>query len=238
VPLATAAAPRPAPAGTDDTQCLTWPESDAAIAVECATGTGRAITFCGHGLLGAAAYWQDRGHMPQRLAMSGAVSEYLHESGVGWISSDALSLAPATVPAWAGPLLDNAPVACVEAGDEGGYLVVEWPQDTDLTRLDSPGDGLGQHTRRALIATCRVSPAHSLAGEDVHLRYFAPQYGVCEDVATGSAMRVLASYWHARGLGDCLQGLQRSARGGWLFSRLQGARVWIGGIVRRSEAGA
>ena len=126
--------------------------------------------------------------------------------------------------------------ACAEAGDSAGYLVLEWPADTDLTSLDPPGDSLRLHTTRALIATCRVSPSASLAGEDIQLRYFAPQYGVDEDAATGSAMRVLASYWQQRGLGNHLQGLQRSARGGWLFSRLENARVWVGGIVRHKGA--
>ena len=170
--------------------------------------------------------------------MSGDVFEYRHESGVGWIASDTLSLAAVAVPAWAGLLGDDRPVACAEAGDDRGYLVLEWPQDTDLTRLAPPGVELEQHTLRALVATCRVSPTQARAGEDIHLRYFAPQYGVREDMATGSAMRVLAGYWHARGLGDRLQGLQRSERGGWLYSRLQGDRVWVGGIVRRSEASA
>jgi predicted PhzF superfamily epimerase YddE/YHI9 len=170
--------------------------------------------------------------------MSGASFAYSHESGIGWIGSDVPSLSPVAVPAWTNLFTGDAPLACAKEGDDTGYLVVEWPEDTDLAGLYPPGDCLQRHTMRALIATCRISPANSLAGENIQLRYFAPQYGVDEDVATGSAMRVLASYWQQRGLGNQLRGLQRSARGGWLFSRLESTRVWVGGIVRRSGATA
>jgi predicted PhzF superfamily epimerase YddE/YHI9 len=183
-----------APSGpTGSTRCLTWQESGTAVAVQCETDTGEAITFCGHGLLGAAHYWQHNGYRPQRLAMGGATFAYSHESGVGWIGCDTPMLSPVAVPAWTDLFTGSAPLACAEAGDNAGYLVLEWPQDTDLAGLKPPGDRLQQHTMRALIATCRISPGNSLAGEDIQLRYFAPQYGVDEDVATGSAMRVLAS---------------------------------------------
>ena len=55
------------------------------------------------------------------------------------------------------------------------------------------------------------------------------------DPATGSAMRVLASYWQQRGLDHALTALQRSAEGGLLFSRIEGGITWIGGNVSTME---
>jgi predicted PhzF superfamily epimerase YddE/YHI9 len=99
-----------------------------------------------------------------------------------------------------------------------------------------PDTSLGIYTRRALIVTCAVSKDLALQGENIHLRYFAPQYGIAEDAATGSAMRVLAGYWQQRGLGDELQALQRSPEGGLLWSRVQNQTTWVGGYVSFTAA--
>ena len=89
---------------------------------------------------------------------------------------------------------------------------------------------LGKFTRRALIATCESHFSHDLA--KIESRYFAPQYGVPEDPATGSAMRVLALYWQQQGLGPQLSNYQRSASGGLLFSEIANANhVDIGGRI-------
>ena len=86
-------------------------------------------------------------------------------------------------------------------------------------------------SQRSLIVARRVSAHTSLRGENIQYRYFAPQHGVPEDIATGSAMRVVAAYWQSRGVGDNLMALQRSADGGWLQSRIKDGRTWIGGRV-------
>lgn len=66
----------------------------------------------------------------------------------------------------------------------------------------------------------------------IQLRYLAPQYSPAEDSATGSAMRVLASYWQFRNGVTRLDAWQRSAGGGLLRSEIddQGS-VWVGGNV-------
>ena len=62
-------------------------------------------------------------------------------------------------------------------------------------------------------------------------RYFAPQHGIAEDIATGSAMRVLADFWQAQGGYNELRAWQCSVEGGHLFSRIQGGITWVGGRV-------
>jgi len=68
--------------------------------------------------------------------------------------------------------------------------------DFDLKHIAPPDNGLSNWPQRAIICTA----AQPSTGTDaITLRYFAPQYGVVEDTATGSAMRVLADYWSHRG---------------------------------------
>ena len=114
--------------------------------------------------------------------------------------------------------------AAALAGSAQGYLVLQWPDDFDLKQLRRPTSILSKQTERALICTA----AHPGMGEgEIQLRYFAPQYGVEEDSATGSAMRVLADYWYPRF--SQLTAYQCSAGGGLLLSRRTATHVEVGG---------
>jgi len=208
------------------------------VQVECRTATGRNINFCGHGLLSAARYWHDHSLAMNALLMGGRHYDYVEESGVGWMASDAIPLVQGPAPEWTEQVFGQCAAASALAGGDGDYLVLEWPENSDIAQLPRPGAQLADHTKRAVIVSCMTRGSASLAGEDIQLRYFAPQHGVEEDVATGSAMRVLASYWQARGLGEQLQGLQRSSQGGWLLSRITDDKVWVGGIARPQESAA
>ena len=91
-----------------------------------------------------------------------------------------------------------------------------------------PGAELAKHTGRAIIATCADTQSPAL---DIRQRYFAPQHGIAEDIATGSAMRVLADFWQAQGGYNALRAWQCSVEGGHLFSRIEGVITWVGGRV-------
>jgi PhzF family phenazine biosynthesis protein len=60
-------------------------------------------------------------------------------------------------------------------------------------------------------------------------RYFAPNYGVDEDPATGSAHCVLTPYWADRLGKRQLRARQISARGADLFCTLRGDRITLAG---------
>lgn len=128
-----------------------------------------------------------------------------------------------------------APWRAAEAGGDEGYLVLEWPQDFDLRALPIPSYALHRHTKRSLIVTARDTQSSNF---DVKLRYFAPQHGVPEDTATGSAMRVLATYWMNRDLDEQLQAQQCSRYGGELRSHIRGDLTWVGGHVSVKEGQA
>jgi PhzF family phenazine biosynthesis protein len=66
-------------------------------------------------------------------------------------------------------------------------------------------------------------------GIDFVSRYFAPNYGVDEDPATGSAHCVLTPYWAGRLGKKQLQARQISARVGDLLCTLRGDRITLAG---------
>lgn len=151
------------------------------------------------------------------------------QQSINWLAFPTFAIEAVDVPGWAEDILGLRPQRAAVAGPEDGYLVLETAANNNLPEASPPGDALATYTRRALILTCRTTA--SASGEDIHYRYFAPQYGTAEDIATGSAMRVLAAYWNTRGAGAALSALQCSAEGGWLLSRLEGDLTWIGGHV-------
>jgi predicted PhzF superfamily epimerase YddE/YHI9 len=224
-----------APSAMSITRCITWPEDGQdSAAVRCWTPSGRPISLCGHGLLCCGRAWHRLGRPVSRMTMNGMSLAFRCAEDLAWIGLPSIESRACRVPAWTRDVFHSIPWRAALAGDESGYLVLEWPAGFDLSSLPVPGSALGRRTGRSLIVTCAddVDPAF-----DIQLRYFAPQHGVPEDMATGSAMRVLASYWSNRELDERLTAWQCSPRGGVLRSRMEGPVTWIGGRVLASEVG-
>jgi PhzF family phenazine biosynthesis protein len=74
-----------------------------------------------------------------------------------------------------------------------------------------------------------IATAPGRDGVDFISRYFAPNHGIDEDPATGSAHCVLTPYWAARLGKKQLAARQISARGGDLACTLKGDRVTLAG---------
>ena len=224
-------APTAPPSPSPLTQCVTWAGQARRGNVRCWTPSGKEIELCGHGLLCCASYWGDQPDGPDVLEMNGMEVQCQREGNMHWLAFPTVKTQLCAVPAWAPVLLGQAPAMAAEAGPENAYLVLEMPADIDIASLTAPGEALEAHSGRSLIVTRRVSAETSRMGENVQYRYFAPQHGVPEDTATGSAMRVVAAYWQQQGAGEELKALQRSADGGWLQSRIDNHLTWIGGRV-------
>lgn len=210
------------------TQCASWRIGDDVAAVRCWSAVGEPIALCGHGLLSAGVAWLRHDGGVSELEMNGLRVAFHVEDDWAWVGLPAISCDACAVPVWVQEFFPEQPWRAATAGGDSGYLILEWPAGFDLARLRVPDYGLRRRTQRALIATCvdRDDPAI-----DVRLRYFAPQHGVPEDTATGSAMRVLATYWMNRELNDGLHAYQCSPFGGELRSRIRGDRTWVGGRV-------
>jgi hypothetical protein len=180
------------------------------------------------------AAWAAQDQAVSQLEMNGLRAAFHADGDRFWIGLPTIGCAACPVPHWVKEFFPVPPWRAAEVGDHDGYLVLEWPEGFDLHSLPIPAYALRRRTARALIVTCRASPQSSA---DVQLRYFAPQHGVPEDTATGSAMRVLASYWMNRDLNDQLLAQQCSHYGGELYSRVRGELTWVGGRVLPAMVG-
>ncbi len=167
----------------------------------------REIQLCGSALV-ATAYALDQHlniSLPQPLRHRNTEFELHHEE----LSQDALlgaalavqrygfSMPRATLQAsdlpleaknWLGVSITHA----MTAGNESGYWVLEVSEALDSLTPDF--NSICATTDRAIIATQRKAAGKT----DYCLRYFAPQYGINEDIATGSANAIAACYWHEK----------------------------------------
>ena len=228
----------PAPSVAGLTCCHSWPakyKNQMVIAVSCYTQDGNIIQCCGHGLLAAAFSWQQRlGSSELSLLMNHTLVPSWQQQEVTWLRFQRLPTAACPVPDWVVEVFPHQPqpIAASVCGEEQGYLILQWPDDLHLKSLAEPLACLSGLSQRALICTA----AHPSMGEDaIQLRYFTPQYGVPEDAATGSAMRVLAEYWSTRF--THLTAQQCSPAGGLLFAKWTPGHIDVGGRCRLLKAG-
>jgi predicted PhzF superfamily epimerase YddE/YHI9 len=223
----------------DEYHCYVGPPESGCYPVRCFLGR-QLIQCCGHGLLAAAAtIFRMTGHTNVRLEMSGTImdAEQQPDSDMVWLAFPTPDMQrgfnaqlQSCVSTIAG-LLDVETGRISDAalsGEEEGYLVMRLQDGLDLAAFSPPGMALANITRRALIVTTLLDRVGGIG-----LRYFAPQYGVEEDAATGSAMRVLAGYWADRF--ERLTATQCSPAGGELFSTIAGNTTRIGGRVVTAE---
>jgi len=210
------------------TQCVSWPSGEDVADVRCWSLDGSPINLCGHGLLCSGVAWLRSQTAVSQLRMNGLPVAFHTEDDMAWVGLPRIDCEACSTPSWVRDFFPELPWRAAIAGGDNGYLILEWPAGFDLTTLPVPGYGLRRRTQRSVIAT---AVDHDNPAFDVQLRYFAPQHGVPEDTATGSAMRVLATYWMNRELNDGLHAYQCSAFGGELRSRIRGELTWVGGRV-------
>lgn len=225
----------------DTTRCFSWqwqtgsgrgPGQSTRVAVACYSPEGRGIQCCGHGLLAAGWYWLNQGlSAPLQLAMAGCSVDCVPDANKLWLHFNGLSSHPVAVPNWVQTVFESKPIGAATAGSDDGYLVLEWPRGFPLRTLPVPAPTLARHTRRAVIACCWPGGGTGM----LHFRYFAPQYGVAEDTATGSAMRILMDYCRQRHQLDRVEAFQCSASGGMMSARVLGDKIAVGGSVECSQ---
>jgi predicted PhzF superfamily epimerase YddE/YHI9 len=115
--------------------------------------------------------------------------------------------------------LRSKPIETFRARD---YLAV-FPSEADVLALQPDFAALATLDSVGIIAT---APGTNC---DFVSRFFAPRCGILEDPVTGSSHCTLVPYWAERLKKDRLFARQVSARGGELFCRHAGDRVFIGG---------
>ncbi|MCW9027518.1 MAG: PhzF family phenazine biosynthesis protein [Kangiella sp.] len=210
--------------------CFVWPSDDRSKFHIRFYNPETEIQLCGHGLLAAAQVVNDKVDVEKPIefiTQSSHIKTKIDDGEQLWIGFDTIDSEPADIPAWAEDCCNIKPVSASKVGPSNGYWIFEWPQDFDLTELAIDFDKLTFATERALIATTQSQAK----GFDYDLRYFAPQHGVNEDKATGSANRVLASYWKSKLNRSKFKARQLSAKGAVIEVECESDLVWISGKV-------
>jgi len=179
---------------------------DGYYVAESYTAAGNHIRFCGHGALAAAWFvLHEREPAAQSIAFMSRQQHWQAsrcESATADIALLYARPAPVAcpVPGFAARCLGSQPLAAAEVGVATDYLIMQMDSAATLQNLQPDLALLSAATQRALIVTAQDSRVAS-AAVDQHsacvFRYFAPQYGVPEDAATGSAAVQLAAYWAA-----------------------------------------
>lgn len=207
--------------------CFVYLKGKNELSVECFNRKQK-IKRCGHGSLAAhAAYRQ-------------AESNCMH-----WLEMPIIAIENVEIPDWTSELFDRAPIFAAQAGDANDYLILEWAsnenaasEDMSLKNLQVDIEAISHHSQRAVIATQWADDGEI----DFYQRYFAPQHGVNEDSATGSAHAVLARYWQQKKRQHQFVAHQCSSTGGILHSKIQTGeqadKLWIGGQVRIQHSAA
>jgi len=110
------------------------------------------------------------------------------------------------------------------------YMLV-FAAEKDIAGLQPDIELIAGLPVRGVIATAR--------GEQVDFvsRFFAPQSGIAEDPATGSAHTTLTPYWSSILHKKELEAIQLSARKGFLHCKDAGARIEISGKARTYLSG-
>ncbi|WP_223669154.1 PhzF family phenazine biosynthesis protein [Kangiella shandongensis] len=186
------------------------------------------IQLCGHGLLASAWVLAEKGFKVfQFRTIHTQVMAKVEGDGSVWLEFHELKAEPAKIPSWADDCLSSQPLTAYKAGASDGYWIMEWPEDFQLSKLQVDGGALKRSTNRALIATQKSTNRDY----DYCFRYFAPQHGVTEDKATGSAHRVLISYWYHKLGQSKVTARQLSKEGAELNGKFVHGAVWISGNV-------
>ena len=191
------------------------------------------VELCGHATLATAHVLATTGAAtpgtPLRLrTRSGTLTASTGSDGRLWLDLPAWPVA-----ATAADAARDGDVAGLLGGVPGRYLgrtTVAQANDVievaDVAALDAVVPDLA--AVRALGSGGVIVTAPG-ADSDVAMRYFAPALGVDEDPVTGSAACTVAPLWAGR-LGRAEITIeQRSARGGRLWTRVEGERVAVGG---------
>ena len=185
------------------------------------------VALCGHATLASAhVLWED-GHLaPEAMAVFHTKSGRLTAQRRGeWIELDF----PATPAAPTDPppgLLEALAVPRPRAVGRSRFdYLVEVDSEDAVRRLAPNFSSLEHVEARGVMVTSRASTA----GFDFVSRFFAPQSGINEDPATGSAHCTLGPYWSGKLGKTTLTGYQASARGGVVRVEMRDGRVGLGG---------
>ncbi len=210
------------------------PDSDVAIAIRWFAGR-QEINLCGHGSLAAAALLFARQPQRQHVWLTSRFGDLQITRSDVVLAAD-LPVFALTLPAWPAQQPDglSAMVQSLNLSAQGCELTDCFATRDLIVVLATAAqvrafvpDFTALRQLQDYHATILTAPLYAPDGQSVIgyvLRYFAPNIGIDEDLATGSAQCSLAPYWLARSGTSRLQVQQLSAGGGYFLVEPHGNR--------------
>lgn len=181
-----------------------------------------AIQYCGHGMIAAAKMIFAKSDVSEIIINNTTAALLRRHSASNDVIELAMPRLTATmqaVPGWMRNVLTlNAesvlPGYSAVSDKEDGYLLLEITpvlnvKDFSALKLDLTP--VCNNTKRAVVVI-----QFDREKKHLYMRYFAPQYGVIEDTATGSVMRLVADYIEQRYNCNEYDARQCSVRGGYM----------------------
>lgn len=178
------------------------------------------VNLCGHATL---ATTHVVGGSPRFHTRSGILACRSRPDGTIHMDFPADPPVPAEAPPEVSAAVGGAPVRTFARCREDA--LVELEDAGAVRRLQPDMAAIASLAPRAVMAT---APGDA-PGIDCVSRFFAPNFGVPEDPATGSAHCALAVWWGDRLGRDELVGEQASPRGGVILMHRRAERVELGG---------
>jgi len=183
----------------------------------------QSIQRCGHGTLAAAFYLHQTLTSTLPLVFHSA-SEQLHVSGDN--NQYCLQFKPLT--------LIDTPVGyftkasrAAKTHNHDGYCIIDMGSDVAVKKFELNQKAIDEIQQRALIVTSVAdNPQY-----DLIFRYFAPQYGITEDQATGSAGPCLWAFWQDYLVKQTLSCYQASRQGGMFTLSQNTETVNVSGYI-------
>lgn len=198
----------------------------------------KTIQRCGHGTLAAAAYihhYQDninKSKVSYQFSSDIETLEVLVDKEMYSISLPMAELQASH--ALAIKFISKISVNALRVShtqEENGYIIIELPNSAQVKQFECDKNIIECIGQRALIITAK----NHLPSSDITFRYFAPQYGQIEDIATGSAGAILWPFWQetSKSSKDLLRCTQLSKTGGYLELKQKNKReVIVSGKVK------
>ncbi|QFU76865.1 PhzF family phenazine biosynthesis protein [Halioglobus maricola] len=195
------------------------------------------IQCCGHGLFAAAHALLATGEH-SRISLGEGISAQRTPDPQGnlqtWLNLPALATVDIELPLWARTLASQqgkqiTPAGAAATTRADGYLLLHIDNAVNIAELEVDLAAITRHTQQAVLLW-------QYQDKVVRMRYFAPQYGNDEDMATGSALRVLAPHLQrAAGLSS-FDVIQCSSSGGRMTAKNTDDSVSISGNIRLIES--
>lgn len=203
------------------TTCFISELGDKHYEVNCFNGN-QAIQCCGHGMIAAAKVIFDNNSESNIIINDGITASHVNDMtdhDIVMLTLPRLSAQLQTVPDWLNSVFTLGdekliPNRAAVSEKEDGYLLLEFEPALSLDVFRAMQLDL-QHvcdnTKRAIVVV-----QFDQKNERLAMRYFAPQYGVPEDSATGSVMRFVADYIEQRYQSTHFEVNQCSSQGGFM----------------------